>query len=106
MKNKPYTLKDIEMGLRNPDYFHARGYDGNLDSIHQLVDSQLALQLAEPTEAQLRAVDLVWRQEYTLQEAGDILEISPQAVRFNLQLLSIKLQKIVDKWAEKERAEQ
>lgn len=99
MKDRPYTLKDIETGLRNADYFYSRAESGDLDAIIQLADSQLALEKADPTEAQLQAVELVWKREYTLKEAGDRLGISPQAVRFNLQLLSIKLTEVVNKWA-------
>lgn len=99
---KPYTLKDIERGLRNPSYFYTSARNGNLDAIHHLADSNLALEQAEPTEAQLKAVELVWVQEHTLKEAGEILGVSGEAVRFNLQLLSVKLQKVVDQWAERE----
>lgn len=102
LKKKPYTLKDIERGLRNPNYFYASARAGNLDAIHQLVDSQIALEKADPTEAQLKAVELVWVHEYSLKEAGEILGVSAEAVRFNLQLLSVKLQKVVDQWAERE----
>lgn len=102
---KNYTVRDIEQGLRHPDYWYAKAYDGDLTAIHHLADSQLALDKADPTLPQLKAVELVWKQGYTLQEAGDILGITPQAVRFNLQLLSIKLQKIVDHWTAENEGE-
>lgn len=102
MKDKPYTLKEIEVGLRNEGQFYARGEEGDYDAIIRLADSKLALEKADPTEAQLQAVELVWRRGYTLTEAGEILGVSRQAVRFNLQLLSIKLSEVVTKWKDKE----
>ena len=73
-----------------------------MDALIHMMDSEYALQCAEPTEAQMLAVELVWRQERTLTEAGEILGITPQGVRFNLQLLSIKLKKVVDEWKGRE----
>lgn len=102
MKDKPYTLKEIEVGLRNEGQFYARGEEGDYNAIIRLADSKLALEKADPTEAQLQAVDLVWKKGYSLTEAGKLLNISPQAVRFNLQLLSVKLNEVVTKWKEKE----
>lgn len=100
---KPYTLQDIENGLRNPRYFYESARNGNEDAIHQLVDSRLALEKADPTVAQMKALELVWEQEYTLKEAGEALGISKEGVRFNLQLLSVKLQQVVEEWAEREK---
>lgn len=100
--NKPYTLKEIENGLRNPHYYYASAQQGNLEALDHLADAQLALEKAEPTPHQMRAVELVWRQEYTLVEAGELIGVTEKAVRFNLQLLSVKLQKVVDTWAERE----
>lgn len=102
MKKTPYTLQDIENGLRNADYFYSSAEGGNLDAIIRLADSEIALQQADPTEAQLKAVELVWKQELSLTEAGKILGITKQGVRFNLQLLSVKLKRVVDEWAERE----
>lgn len=106
MKNKPYTLKEIEMGLRNEGRFYARGEEGDISAIILLADSKLALEKAEPTEAQLQAVELVWRQGHTLHEAGEKLGVSREAVRFNLQLLSVKLSEVVSKWEEREKKEE
>lgn len=102
-KRTSYTLQEIEHGLRNEDYFYSSAHNGNEDAIVLLADSQMALHRAEPTKAQLNAMELVWKREHTLQEAGDKLGITPQGVRFNLQLLSVKLKKVVDEWAEREK---
>lgn len=104
--NKPYTLRDIENGLRNPHYYYASAQQGNLNAMDHLADSRLALEKAEPTAHQLRAMRLVWQQEHTLQEAGELIGVSGEAVRFNLQLLSVKLKKVVDQWAEREYADE
>lgn len=101
-RNRPYTLKEIENGLRNPHYYYDSAQRGNLEAMDHLADAQLALEKAEPTDKQMQAVVLVWQQEYTLQEAGAMLGVTAEAVRFNLQLLSVKLQKVVDQWAERE----
>lgn len=103
--NKPYTLREIENGLRNPHYYYASAQQGNLEALDHLADSRLALEKAEATPHQLRAVELVWHQEHTLVEAGEILGVTEGAVRFSLQLLSVKLQKVVDSWAEREYAD-
>ena len=105
MSMRSYTLKEIESGLRNSKYYYNSAGAGNVDALIHMMDSEYALQCAEPTEAQMLAVELVWRQERTLTEAGEILGITPQGVRFNLQLLSIKLKKVVDEWKEIEGRE-
>ncbi len=102
MRKRPYTLQEIESGLRNSDYYYSSARAGNMGALIHLIDSEYALECAEPTEAQMKAVELVWRQEHSLTEAGEILGITPQGVRFNLQLLSVKLKKVVDEWEERE----
>lgn len=102
VKNESYTLKQIENGLRNPHYYRDSARNGNVEALNHLADAQHALEMAEPTEPQLKAVELVWVKEYSLTDAGKILGITPQGVRFNLQLLSVKLQKVVDYWKERE----
>ncbi|MGV2442247.1 hypothetical protein FO484_21320, partial [Bacillus atrophaeus ATCC 9372] len=57
-----------------------------------------ALELAQHTEIQKMTVDLVWRQCYTLVETGKMLGVTPQAVKFNLGLLKVKIQKVMDGW--------
>ncbi|WP_231120618.1 hypothetical protein [Bacillus safensis] len=69
-----------------------------MDIIHIILDSDKALELAHPTDIQLKTVDLVWRKGYNLVEAGKMLGVTPQAVKFNLGLLKVKMQKVVDQW--------
>lgn len=100
--DKPYTLSDIENGLRNPHYYYTSAQNGNLGAMDHLADARLALSLSNPTATQMECLELVWQQEYTLKEAGDILGVSTEAVFYNLQRLSTKLEKVVERWAERE----
>lgn len=93
-----YTLKEIERGLRFRELLYSYAERGDLDSIHLLIDADNALEQARPTAIQSEAVRLVWKEDYTLAEAGALLGISAQGVRFNLQLLEIKIQRVLDKW--------
>lgn len=100
--DKPYTLSDIENGLRNPHYYYTSAQNGNLGAMDQLADARLALQLSNPTPTQMECLELVWQQEYTLREAGEILGVTTEAVFYNLQRLSTKLEKVVTRWAVRE----
>ena len=101
MKKTPYTLQDIENGLETL-ITSTPVLRSNLDAVIHLADSEMAHSKPILTEAQLKAVELVWKQEMSLTEAGEILGITKQGVRFNLQLLSVKLKRVVDEWAERE----
>lgn len=100
-----YSLAEIERALKHKPHMYAYAESGDLDSIHLIVDSEIALKKAKPTEIQLRTMDLVWRQGLTLAEAGRILNVTPQAVKFNLDLLKVKLKKVVDDWKRLDREE-
>lgn len=93
-----YTLREIERGIRYRELLYSYAERGDVDSIHLLVDAEEALRQANPTDKQKEAVRLVWRESKTLAEAGDILGITLHGVRFNLQLLEIKLQRVLDRW--------
>ena len=100
-----YTLADIERALRHKPHMYAYAESGELDIIHLFVDAERALKLANPTEVQLKTVDLVWTQGYSLVEAGRLLGVTPQAVKFNLDLLKVKLKKVLDEWKRLDREE-
>ncbi|MFL0442007.1 hypothetical protein [Bacillus subtilis] len=93
-----YTLAEIERTLKNRELSYSYAEQGDLDIVHLILDSEKALELAQPTEIQRMTVDLVWRQGYNLVETGKMLGVTPQAVKFNLGLLKIKIQKVLDEW--------
>lgn len=97
-----YTLKDIERGIRNKQHLYVKGVSGDASAIDLIVDAERCIELAKPTEVQAQAVRLVWEMNYTLQDAGDLLGVTPQAVRFNIQLLSVKIKAVLDEWKHKE----
>lgn len=97
-----YTLAEIEKALKNKELMYAYAEQGDLDVINLLIDADSALELAEPTDIQLQTVELVYRKGYSLVEAGRELGVTPQAVKFNLDLLRVKLKKVVDLWRKEE----
>jgi len=102
---KHYTLKDIERGIRNKQHLYRKAIKGDSSAIDLIVDAEHCVDTAEPTDVQRQAVKLVWEQNYTLENAGDILGVTPQAVRFNLQLLAVKIKEILDRWKQREEAD-
>lgn len=100
-----YTLTEIERALKNEPLMYAYAEQGDLDIVHLIIDSQTALKLANPTEIQLMTLRLVYQQGYSLVEAGRILGVTPQAVKFNLDLLRVKIKKVLDQWQHLEREE-
>lgn len=100
-----YTLPDIERALRHGDHMYAYAESGELDIIHLKIDAERALELAKPTEIQLTTADLVWTKGYSLIETGRLLGVTPQAVKFNLDLLKVKLKKVLDEWTRLDREE-
>jgi len=101
-----YTLAEIEKALKNTDLMYSYAEAGELDVLHLMLDAELALKLAQPTDIQLKTVDLVWRKGYSLVESGKLLSVTPQAVKFNLNLLKVKLQKVLDEWTLLDRGEE
>jgi DNA-directed RNA polymerase specialized sigma24 family protein len=93
-----YTLAEIEKALKNEALMYAYAEAGDLDVVHLLIDAETALQMANPTDIQLKTVELVYRKGYSLVEAGKALEVTPQAVKFNLDLLRVKIKKVLDEW--------
>jgi hypothetical protein len=93
-----YTLAEIERALKNEPMMYAYAEAGDLEVIHLIIDANRALELAQPTEIQLQTVELVWRRGYSLVETGKALGVTPQAVKFNLDLLKVKIKKVLDEW--------
>ncbi|MGG4039009.1 hypothetical protein [Heyndrickxia ginsengihumi] len=93
-----YTLAEIERALKNRELMYAYAEQGDMGIINVLIDADEALRLANPTDIQLQTIDLVWRQGYSLVETGKKLNVTPQAVKFNLDLLKVKLKKVLDEW--------
>ena len=100
-----YTLSEIERALKHEPLVRTYAEAGNLDAVHLIVDAQEALRLAQPTDIQLKTIELMWHKGLTLAEAGAELSVTPQAVKFNLDLLKVKLKKVVDTWKFEERQE-
>ena len=100
-----YTLPEIEKALKKEALLYSYAEAGDLDAIHLLIDAETALDLAQPTEIQLRTVDLVYRKGYSLVEAGKVLDVTPQAVKFNLDLLRVKVKKVLDEWKQLDKGE-
>lgn len=98
-----YTLAEIEKALKNEPLLYAYAEAGDLDVIHLLIDADNALHLAEPTDIQLKTVELIYRKGYSLVEAGRHLGVTPQAVKFNLDLLKVKVKKVLDEWKQLDR---
>ena len=67
------------------------------DLILMLIDFERACQAVELTVRQAKALDLVFRHEYTQREAGDVLGISQQAVN---QLIQVVATNIAEAYAE------
>lgn len=101
-----YTLAEIEKALKSRELMYSYAEMGDMDIIHLVIDADRALVLAEPTAIQLKTVDLVFNEGYSLVEAGKILNVTPQAVKFNLDLLRVKLQKVVDQWRVQDMGEE
>ncbi|MGG4390520.1 hypothetical protein ABEU97_20520 [Priestia megaterium] len=93
-----YTLAEIEKALKNEHLLYSYAEAGDLESIHLLIDAERALEQAQPTDIQLKTVDLVWKHGYSLVESGKLLSVTPQAVKFNLGLLKVKIQRVLDEW--------
>lgn len=98
-----YTLGEIERTLRNKELMYIYASHGDMDSINQIVDAEIAVDMAEPTELQRTTIDLVWRQGNSLVKTGEILGVTPQAVKFNLELFKVKLKRVLNVWAHAER---
>lgn len=101
-----YTLREIERAIRYKSLMYSYAEKGDLEVVHLIVDAETAVKQAEPTDVQLKTVELVWRQNYSLVEAGRMLDVTPQAVKFNLELFKVKLQKVVDRWRYEAKIEQ
>lgn len=104
--SEQYTLKEVERTLRNRELLYTYAESGDLDAVDTLVDVERALALAEPTETQLLTATLYWGEGLTLKETGEILGVTPQAVRFNLNLLKVKIKKVLDKWEKRAKKEE
>lgn len=100
-----YTLAEIERALKSEALMYAYAEAGDLEVIHLIVDAQKALELAEPTDIQLKTVELAWKKGYSLVDTGKELGVTPQAVKFNLDLLKVKIKKILDEWRLMDRGE-
>lgn len=104
-----YTLQEIERALKHRDLMYAYAEAGDLEAIDMLIDAERALQLAKPTDIQMRAVEAVWQKGYKLSEAAKFIhadkEITFQAVKFSLDLIKNKLKAVVDQWAALSRKE-
>src|SRR5579875_2838674 len=100
-----YTLAEIERALKSEPLMYAYAEAGDLDIIHLIIDANTALMLAQPTEIQLKTVELVWRQGYSLVDTARELGVTPQAVKFNLDLLKVKIKKVLDEWKWLDREE-
>lgn len=95
---RSYTLKDIERGIRSRHQLYTFAEQGNMDSVNMIVDAEKALELADPTLKQLQTIYYYWGRGMTLRETGEKLGVSAQAVKFNLELLKVKIKEITDKW--------
>lgn len=93
-----YTLGDIERTIRNKDLMYIYASHGDMDSVDRIIDAELAVNLAEPTDLQRTTLDLVWRQGNSLVKTGEILGVTPQAVKFNLELFKVKLKRVLNVW--------
>lgn len=98
-----YTLSEIERALKNRELMYSYAESGDLDIIHLVVDADRALELANPTENQLLTMHHAWERGLSLVETGKELNVTPQAVKFNLDLLRVKLKKVLDSWELEER---
>ncbi|MGE6629648.1 hypothetical protein [Bacillus sp. NPDC077027] len=101
-----YTLAEIEKALKSKQMLYAYAEQGDVESIHLLIDSERALEKAVPTDIQLRTIGLVWDKGYNLAETARMFNVTPQAVKFNLDLLSVKLKKVLDEWQMKAKEEE
>lgn len=103
---KYYTLKDVEIGIKRKNQLYSYAESGDFDAVHLIIDAEKALRLANPTALQIKTIQLYWVEGYTLKETGNILGVTAQAVKFNLELLKVKIKKVLDRWSAKERREE
>lgn len=101
-----YTVAEIESAIKDKERLYSYSESGDMDSVHLIIDAQKAMKLAKPTAVQLKTVQLNWIQGFNLRETGEILGISPQGVKFNLDLLKVKIQKVLDIWRHEEIIEE
>ncbi|WP_407708489.1 hypothetical protein ACIU4M_00560 [Bacillus altitudinis] len=101
-----YTLAEIENAIKNRHMLYSYAEQGDIESIHVLIDSERALEKANPTDIQLKTMDLVWVRGYSLVETAKMFDVTPQAVRFNLNLSSVKLKKVLDEWLQMSKEEE
>lgn len=93
-----YTLLEVERALRSKELLYIYASTGDMDSINLSVDAEYVLSICGATELQVKTMELVWRQGYTLADAGREFGVSPQAIKFSLDLLKVKLKRVLDKW--------
>lgn len=93
-----YTMKEIERAFRNKQMLYRYAERGDMDGIHLIADAERALEEAEPTDIQRTAVKLYWEWGLPFRECGELLGVTPQAVSFSLDLLRVKIQKVLDRW--------
>lgn len=97
-----YTLGEIERAIRYEGLMRSYAERGDMDSVILLVDAERAVSLAEPTAIQEQAIQMVWRENRSLVEVGRELGVTPQAVKFNLDLFKVKLKRVLDSWKRKD----
>lgn len=101
-----YTIKDIRRGLGAREQLRTYAMHGDLNSIHLIVDAEHCVAQTDATARQLECMQLVWVEGYTLGEAATLLGgISASGVRYNLQLLEIKIQRVLNRWRNRELRE-
>ncbi|MFG3611480.1 hypothetical protein [Rummeliibacillus stabekisii] len=93
-----YTLKEIENAIRNKESMYIFAEGGALDAIDRGIDAEHCLKQSNPTEVQAKCIELVWKKNMSLAQAGSILGVTPQAIQYNIDLLRKKMQKVLDKW--------
>lgn len=100
-----YTLLEIERAIKHRELLYTYATSGDMDSLNLIIDADIAVKRANPTAVQLKTIDLVWRKGYSLVESGKLLGVTPQAVKFNLDLFKVKLKRVLDIWKKADERE-
>lgn len=99
MLNTTYSVHDVIRALKYKDsYYSNAGLSGRFDLIHIVIDSERVLNEANLTDRQKQVIELYWIEDMTLAEVGKELGISHQAVADSVEQSKSKLQKVLDRW--------
>ena len=91
-----YTKESVQNILEHFFHFQNSMYAGNTDAVVLITDIKEATKKAKLTEQQKRVYYCRFLQEYTQDETAEVLGISQQAVSKHIELIVLKLYRILN----------